>query len=87
MYINIEERENREEFNLKDDDEAFGESQNIFERILGCWHLNMSRPITTQKVTYRYCVKCGLRRNYDLDNAQYIGTYYSPTVPKTDHFV
>lgn len=72
---------------MKQENEMFGENQSIIERILGCWHLKMSRPITTENVTYRYCIKCGLRRNYDLANFRSVGTYYSPKVPKTNHFV
>lgn len=45
--------------------EVFGERVGIFARVFGCRHYRMSRPVTTNKVTYQYCSECGIRRKYD----------------------
>lgn len=62
-------------------------TRTITARIFGCWHMKMSRPITKKDITYRYCVKCGLRRNYDLKNSASVGSFYAPSIKEDLHFV
>jgi len=62
-------------------------TQTLAARVFGCWHMKLSRPITKNSNTYRYCVKCGLRRNYDLKNSQSTGSFYSPSIAEDLHFV
>ena len=62
-------------------------TQSFAARVFGCWHKRMSRPITKKNTTYRYCVKCGLRRNYDLKNSEYTGAFYAPAIAEDLHFV
>lgn len=62
-------------------------AQSFAARVFGCWHRKMSGPITKQTKTYRYCVKCGLRRNYDLTNAENTGAFYAPAIAEDLHFV
>ena len=63
------------------------EKQSVVKRVFGCWHLKMSRPKTENKVTYRYCIKCGMRRNYDLETFKNSGSFYKPTVSEEIYFV
>jgi hypothetical protein len=58
--------------------ETFGERAGILSRVFGCWHLKMSRPVTTKNTTYRFCPKCGMRRKYDLETFRSKGSFYSP---------
>jgi len=43
---------------------------------LGCWHLEMGRPITASGETYRACVNCGARRCFDEETWKTKGPYY-----------
>jgi hypothetical protein len=45
-------------------------------RIFGCWHGEMSRPFTLDKATYRVCMDCGARRNFDPVKWEMVGGYY-----------
>jgi|GEM_PF-1717257 len=51
----------------------------FFRRIFSCWHLKMSRPITRGRETYRSCVRCGMRREFDLETWTLKGRFYSPS--------
>jgi hypothetical protein len=48
-------------------------------RIFGCWHLQMTRPITRNNETYRACLRCGLRRPFDLSIWKSYGSFYAAT--------
>jgi len=43
-----------------------------------CWHRKMSRPFTRDGETYRVCLRCGIRRKFDLKRWQTTGSYYRP---------
>jgi hypothetical protein len=45
-------------------------------RLFGCWHHNMSRPITRKGQTTRACVKCGVRRSFDTESWKTFGSFY-----------
>lgn len=47
-------------------------------RIFGCWHINMSRPFSRGNETYRTCVACGARRQFDLEQWEMVGSFYYP---------
>ncbi len=63
------------------------QKQNIINRFLGCWHLKMSRPTTKNEVTYQYCLKCGMRRNYDLETFRASGSFYSAPISDDIYYV
>ena len=52
--------------------------RNVTARIFGCWHINMSRPISRGSETYRSCVACGARRRFDLERWEMVGAFYYP---------
>ena len=41
-----------------------------------CWHRKMSRPFTRDGCTYRVCLRCGMRRDFDLERWKTTGGYY-----------
>lgn len=41
-----------------------------------CWHRKMSRPFTRDGETYRVCLRCGIRRQFDLKQWRTKGGYY-----------
>jgi hypothetical protein len=43
-----------------------------------CWHRRMSRPFTRDGETYRVCLRCGIRREFDVKQWQTKGSYYRP---------
>jgi hypothetical protein len=45
-------------------------------RLFGCWHTEMSRPFTQDKKTYRACLDCGARRDFDPARWEMVGDYY-----------
>ena len=45
-----------------------------------CWHRKMSRPFTRDGETYRVCLRCGIRRQFDLKQWQTKGGYYHPSI-------
>jgi len=49
-------------------------------RLFTCWHLKLTRPITRGNESYRACLRCGMRRRFDLTNWKLTGRFYSPSV-------
>ena len=47
-----------------------------FARLFGCWHKEMSRPFTDQGQTYRTCIDCGARRQFNLRRWEMQGDFY-----------
>ena len=45
-----------------------------------CWHRKMSRPFTRDGETYRVCLRCGVRRQFDLEQWRTKGNYYRPGI-------
>lgn len=57
---------------------------NVYHRIFGCWHTNMSRPFTIDQETYRMCLNCGAHRAFDTQQWKMVGPYYvQPAAIKT----
>ncbi|HEX8922715.1 MAG TPA: hypothetical protein VF766_14665 [Pyrinomonadaceae bacterium] len=52
---------------------------NWLTRVFGCWHSEMSRPFTHDGCTYRTCLECGARRNFDSSRWEMVGAYYYNT--------
>lgn len=49
---------------------------NGFARVFGCWHMEMSRPFTREGQTFRTCLHCGARRQFDLRTWETRGGFY-----------
>lgn len=47
-----------------------------FTRLLGCWHSEMGLPFTIDGRTYRTCISCGLKRDFDPLRWKTYGPYY-----------
>ena len=52
----------------------------VISKIWSCWHRKMSRPFTHEGETYRVCLKCGMRREFDLNAWKTGHSYYFPRV-------
>jgi hypothetical protein len=66
---------------------VFGKRVGLFARIFGCYHNRMSRPVTTENVTYKYCPDCGIRRQFDPVKFKSEGAYYYPARDEKLHHV
>ena len=47
-----------------------------FSEIFGCQHREMSRPFSRHGETYRVCITCGARRQFDDQTWNSSGRYY-----------
>lgn len=48
----------------------------LITRLFGCWHKEMSRPFSSQGQTYRSCLTCGARRQFNLGRWKMQGGFY-----------
>ena len=63
------------------DQETVGEKiEKFLTRAFGCRHRQMRLPFTRGNSTYRTCVVCGARRDFDLGQGMTVGPYYYPAV-------
>ena len=66
---------------------SFAESLRVAARaFFGCRHKGMSRPFTQEGRTYRVCLKCGMRRAFDLRSWQTYGPFYLEGDPDAGRF-
>ncbi|MDQ2856532.1 MAG: hypothetical protein M3R68_09400 [Acidobacteriota bacterium] len=54
-------------------------------RLVGCWHTEMSRPFSAEGKAYRVCLNCGAQRNFSLKRWEMQGDFYY-SLPTTKHF-
>jgi len=66
------------------DNRVFGEKVGLLGKIFGCWHGEMSRPFSHEKVAYRSCMKCGARKQFDSDTLETHGAFYFPPVIRVE---
>ncbi len=52
--------------------------------LFGCQHKQMSRPFSRQGETYRVCIGCGARRQFDAKKWQLQGPFYYKEARTTD---
>lgn len=64
------------------DHRSFESVRYLLGRISSCWHLKLSRPFTHGQESYRACLRCGMRRQFDLKTWKSSGRFYSPSVDR-----
>ncbi len=57
---------------------AFGKKIGLAVRLLGCRHKQLTRPFTNEKGSYRACINCGARKEFDIKSFKTLGTFYYP---------
>lgn len=60
-------------------DSSLGTNIGILGKLFGCWHKNLSRPFTDLKSSYRVCIECGARTQFDTKTFTTFGKFYFPT--------
>jgi len=59
----------------------FTKLREFVDRLLGCWHNDLSRPFTVEGETYRVCLDCGARRPFVAESWMNTGTFYRESSP------
>lgn len=54
-------------------------------RLVGCWHTEMSRPFSSEGQAYRVCMNCGAHRKFNLKSWEMQGDFYY-SLPTSKHF-
>lgn len=64
----------------------FGNKIGVLVRLFGCWHKEMTRPFTNGKQSYRACLSCGARRQFNAHTLETFGKfYYPPTISQVNN--
>src|SRR6478672_5706888 len=58
--------------------QVFGRKLGLVSRLVGCSHRDLSRPFVDRKTSYRSCLKCGARRQFNTETFETFGTFYAP---------
>jgi hypothetical protein len=57
---------------------VFGDKIGLLGTMFGCWHKELSRPFTSVKESYRVCLDCGARKQFDTQTLKTFGPFYYP---------
>jgi hypothetical protein len=63
---------------------VFGKKMGIVTTLFGCWHENLGRPFTHDKTSYRSCMNCGARKQFNTETLETYGNFYAPPPVKED---
>jgi len=69
------------------DRRVFGERVGFIGKFFGCWHEEMSRPFSHEKISYRSCLKCGARKQFDIETLCTFGNFYFPPMVRQVDFI
>ena len=64
----------------KVDERIFGKKVGLVGKLFGCWHNELSRPFKRNKVSYRVCLDCGARKQFDDSTFVTHGGFYYPPI-------
>jgi hypothetical protein len=59
----------------------FGRKIGLVATLFGCWHKNLSRPFTYGKESYRVCLNCGARKDFNAETFTTSSSFYYPPKP------
>lgn len=63
---------------------VFGTKVGFLAKYFGCEHKNISRPFVVSKISYRTCLQCGARRQFNTENFKTFGDFYYPPAEKLE---
>ena len=66
------------------DERVFGAKVGIFAKLFGCEHTNISRPFTAGGISYRTCLGCGARKQFNSETLVRFGSFYYPPVVRSE---
>ena len=64
--------------------EVFGSKIGLLGSLFGCWHKQLTRPFTIGSDSYRACLDCGARKQFDTQTLITIGSFHYPPVVALD---
>lgn len=56
----------------------FGKKIGVLVKLFGCRHRQLTRPFTNRQGSYRACLNCGARKEFDIKSFKTLGTFYYP---------
>ena len=62
------------------DERIFGKKVGLMGKLFGCWHNELSRPFKRSKTSYRVCLSCGARKQFDDTTFRTFGGFYHPPI-------
>jgi hypothetical protein len=65
-------------------DKSFGSRIGIIGKLFGCWHKNLTRPLTIGNSSYQACLHCGARKQFDAQNLRTFGSFHYPPAISLD---
>jgi hypothetical protein len=63
---------------------VFGAKLGLVALLFGCRHDNLSRPFTQGKTSYRSCLDCGARKQFNAETLETYGDFYCPPTVKAE---
>jgi len=60
-------------------DSSLGTKIGFLGKLFGCWHKDLTRPFTNKQISYRACLECGARAEFDTKSFKTLGTFYYPS--------
>lgn len=66
------------------DERVFGAKVGIFAKLFGCEHKNISRPFTAGGTSYRTCLQCGARKQFNSETLETYGSFYYPPIVRSE---
>lgn len=60
------------------EESEFGRKIGLLGLLFGCWHQNLSRPFTSNKLSYIVCLDCGARKHFNPETLETFGAFYYP---------
>ena len=63
---------------------VFGKKVGVIAKLFGCWHENISRPFVQDNTSYRTCLDCGARKQFNPETLETHGTFYFPPIVKEE---
>ena len=62
----------------------FGKKVGFLTKFFGCEHRNISRPFITGKISYRTCLQCGARKQFNTETFKTFGDFYYPPAERIE---
>jgi hypothetical protein len=63
---------------------VFGKKVGFLTKFFGCEHRNISRPFIAGKVSYRTCLQCGARKQFNTETFKTFGDFYYPPAERME---
>lgn len=83
MQAILEQNKITESF-INQTDKTFGSKIGLLAQLFGCWHKQISRPLTIGNSSYRTCLHCGARKLFDTKTLKTYGSFHFPPAVSLD---